>query len=354
MAISAYSDVFNLLIMPHSIYSATMTSPFTGGIAMLQRKWQERRYRKEPFRIREHFWHCADTGQSFSTEAVDALNLRQVHHQYRSRHHIPFPEEIVAIRRQYGLSATKMAEVLDFGVNSYRNYELGEMPSQANAKLIRLAARPERFEEFVAEKWDLFSSSQQQRLQDRIASLKQADGLRPVFSYLWNHHLEPSEFTGFVKPDLAKVTQFVLYFAERARPLKTRLNKLLFFADFLHFKRTGQAISGCNYRAIPYGPVPSHFHELFGMLESQGAVDIQEELFGSGHVGERFVAMRAADLSLFSPTEQACMEQVLWHFEGLRTRDLIEVSHQELAWKENHTQRKLISFQQYAFDLKAL
>ena len=42
-----------------------------------------------------------------------------------------------------------MAEVLGFGVNAYRNYEAGKVPSKSNARLIRLAKDPNKFMELV-------------------------------------------------------------------------------------------------------------------------------------------------------------------------------------------------------------
>lgn len=331
-----------------------MNSPFTTGKAVLEKEWTNHTFRKDSFRVLEHRYRCIDTKQVFYTDHLTQINLAQVHNLYRSRYQIPFPQEIRQIREQYGLSASKMSDLLGFGVNSYRQYEQGEMPSQANAKLIRLAAIPDRFVEFLQDKVTLFSAPQIGKIRERVRELKQNEQLSPIMNYLWNYHLEANEFTGFVKPTFEKVAGFVLFFVQECRPLKTRLNKLLFYADFLHFKKTGFSISGCSYRAIPYGPVPSHFHELFGLLQDQGYLRIEEELFSSGHIGERFDPTRLLDDEIFSPTELETMEKVVQHFQDLRTRDLIEISHTEEAWKANISSRKLISYQTYGFNLTGL
>ncbi|MEM6346072.1 MAG: type II TA system antitoxin MqsA family protein [Bacteroidota bacterium] len=329
-------------------------SPFTGGEAVLKKEWATRDFRKESFEIWEHYYQCKDTGETFSTKELDQLNLQQVHNLYRALHHIPFPDEIRATREKYGLSAAKMSEVLDFGINSYRNYENGEIPSPANAKLIRLAQEPKQFARFVEEKESIFSPNAYRKVNAVLDKLLQKDRLDAVVQYLWNFHMEANEFTGFVKPTFEKVANYVLYFAQKANPLKTRLNKLLFYSDFLNFKESGFSISGCNYRAIPYGPVPSHFHELFGILEAQNYIRIEEELYDHGGVGERFQAAREFDASLFTESELKHMESVVASFEDTRTRQLIELSHQEDGWEQNHEQRELISYQQYAFHLKGI
>ena len=331
-----------------------MKSPFTGGEALLRKEWAQQTFRGDTFDIYRHYYVCADTQEEFSTRELDELNIAQVHNQYRALHHIPFPEEITEIREMYGLSAARMSEILDFGINSYRKYELGEIPSLANAKLIRLARKPDTFTGFVEEKKELFSDKSYQKLEGRLKQLLQEEGLPDIVGYIWNHHMEANRFTGYVKPNFEKVANFIMFFAKRCEPLKTRMNKLLFYCDFYHYKKTGLAISGCNYRAIQMGPVPSHFHELFGILESEGYVKIEEKLFDHGGVGEQFFAGKDINEELFSSEELASMEEIAKHFEEIRTRQMISLSHEEAAWKENEDTRQLIDYQQYAFDLKAL
>jgi DNA-binding transcriptional regulator YiaG/uncharacterized phage-associated protein len=330
-----------------------MKSPIPGKRVELKREKITETFRKESFPIWRHYYQDLDSGETFTTDELDELNSSQLYNQYRSNHHIPFPAEIAAIRQQYGLSASKMSEVLDFGINSYRNYENGEIPSLANAKLIRLAKKPRQFLLFLEEKKDIFSAKSYQRVMDRITELMTPDALEPLVDYIWNHETEASPLTGYVKPSFEKVANFVLFFAEKLQPLKTKLNKLLFYSDFLNFQRTGYAISGCNYRAITLGPVPSHFSELFGLLEDQGYVQVEHEVLERG-VGERFVPAKSFDPSLFSEKELQHMAEVAQTFESFKTTEIVNLSHEEQAWLENQEKRNLINFQQYGFELKGL
>lgn len=321
---------------------------------ILTKRWAEATFRKEAFAYWEHTYRDPQTGLSFRSEALDALNLQQIYNQYRTRHHIPFPAEIRQIREQYGLSAAKMAEILDLGTNTYRQYEHGEMPSLANAKLIRMAEKPQNFKQFVEEKKGELGERAYTKICQFIEQAQHRRGKKLTEPHLWNPYVMPNEFTGYVRPDLQKVAQFVMFFARYTQPLKTRLNKLLFYADFLHFRETGFAISGCSYRAIQLGPVPSHFHQLFGILEAQRFIHIEEELYDKGWVGERFREAQAFDPSFFSESELMSMKQVLDHFRDIKTQDLIAASHQEKGWIDNQDQRSLINYQVYAFDLRGV
>ena len=103
-------------------------------------------FRKETFEIVFQYYKCEDSEEQYTTTVLDEVNLNQVYNQYRDKFNIPFPDEILRIREKYGVSASRMAAILGFGTNSYRQYESGEMPSISNAKLIQLADNPGRNE----------------------------------------------------------------------------------------------------------------------------------------------------------------------------------------------------------------
>ncbi|MFK7971540.1 MAG: type II toxin-antitoxin system antitoxin SocA domain-containing protein [Bacteroidia bacterium] len=330
-----------------------MKSPFTNGNAQLARKWESSTFRKEAFLACAWHYVCEDTGETFSTTEQDELILTQVHNLYRAKHHIPFPNEIREIREQYGVSAAKMSEILDLGANSYHNYENGKIPSLANAKLIRTAKSPEQFRQFVEEKKEIFSEKAYAKIMTRVDALLKPDVLEPIVDYIWNHDTEANAFTGFVKPHLEKVAHFVLYFAKHVQPLKTKLNKLLFYADFLHFRETGFAISGCNYRAITLGPVPSHFSELFGLLEDQNYLNIEHKVSDKG-VGERFIPAKEFNEALFTEKELGAMATIAKRFKETRTTEIVNLSHEEPAWLDNHKNKKLIDYTKYGFMLEGV
>ena len=126
-----------------------MKSPITGKEMKLGTERRCLNFRKETFEIIFHYYKCEDSGEQFTTTSLDDVNINQVYNQYRDKFNLPFPDEIIRIREKYGLSAAKMSEILGFGVNSYRQYEAGEMPSVANAKLIQMVDDPKKFIDMV-------------------------------------------------------------------------------------------------------------------------------------------------------------------------------------------------------------
>ena len=102
--------------------------------------------------------------------------------------------------------------------------------------------------------------------------------------YLLGSHL-PDEYSGYRQPDMARFVEMVVFFAERLRPWKTKLNKLLFYADFTCYRETGFSMSGVRYCAIDTGPVPNNFNALFNHLTNSRGGGCRHEEFENGGGG---------------------------------------------------------------------
>lgn len=47
----------------------------------------------------------------------------------------------------------------------------------------------------------------------------------------------------------------------------TKMNKLLFYTDFLSYRERGIAMTGLSYRAISYGPVPENWDRAYSQFD---------------------------------------------------------------------------------------
>lgn len=334
-----------------------MKSPITGNDMVLEKKPRTMVFRKKEYTVSYHYYLCPDSNEQFTSEHLDEINLMQVYNQYRVEHKLPFPAEIRALRESYALSATKMAEVLGFGVNTYRNYEQGEVPSESNARLIQVAQDPEEFEKIITLS-GVLSGSQFERVKGRIHHLKEEREKVQCIdleSYLMGELL-PDEFSGFKKPSLERLLEAVVFFAQRLSPWKTKLNKLLFYSDFLHFKEYGVSLTGSRYCAIQLGPVPENFQSVFEYAARRGIVKVEEISFTNGGTGEKFSIGEDREFNpdLFEERELQTMERVCKQFEALNTQEIIDISHREPAWIDNQLEHAPISYLKYGFDLRAI
>lgn len=332
-----------------------MKSPFTDKDMKMVKEWRTMKFRKEEFQVLFHAYKCLDTGEQFEDQRFAELNYNQLINQYRSRHNIPFQEQIISTRKKYNLSATKMSEILGFGVNGYRQYEDGEIPNQSNSNLILLANDPHEFRKLVNLNSSLDSKFKEKtfRTIDALNHKEKENKLQKILErYLFNN-CSPNHLTGYKTPNIEKLTEMVVFFSEKLSPWKTKLNKLLFYSDYHMYQQYGFSMSGSQYQAIPMGPVPYKYHSLFDYMVENGDVTIYYSQFENGGIGEQFKPNenRTFNKDLFTEPELEVLEFVLKRFKNTSTDEIIDISHQEKAWRENKDQRSLIDYV-YSFDLK--
>lgn len=332
-----------------------MKSPITGKDMTLTKERRFIDFRKETFNVVFHYYICEDSGEQFTTTSFDEININQVYNQYRDKFNIPFPDEIIEIREKFGLSASKMSTILGFGVNSYRQYEAGEMPSTSNARLIQMIKDPKKFIEML-ELSDLLVKKAKyiQKAQALIEERK-----RNIFNfnfkdYLLGNHLADI-YSGYRNPNFEKFTEMIVFFSEKVQPFKTKMNKLLFYADFLMFKQSCFSISGVRYKAIDMGPVPHNFQSIFEFLANNDIIDIHYTKFPQGYTGEQFKKRKEREFnkSLFSEAELEVLNKIVTEFKKTSTNDIIELSHLEKAWKINKKSKSTISYED-AFELSQI
>lgn len=148
-----------------------MNSPFTGGHATLVEEKATTTYRGEEFDYTRRYYRCDDTGIAFTDDETDAWSLEQIYSQYREKYGIPAPEEIKAIREQYGLSATTMSKILGIGDNQYGLYENGEMPTKNIGRMIATIKDKNIFSMYVDMAKNQFTEKENNRIREKVANV---------------------------------------------------------------------------------------------------------------------------------------------------------------------------------------
>jgi len=330
-----------------------MKSPFTGKEMSIRREKRMLNFRKEEIEIDFHYYYCEDTGEKFESDDLAELNRLQVLNKYRERLNLPFPEKIIEIRKKYGIPASTMSDILGFGVNTYRNYENGEIPSTANARLMQMIEHSGEFAKMVDLSKNLLQKEREKILR-RISQLNENTRKPNPIAGDWLLSTgNPNEFNGYRQFDFEKAARIAVYFAEKMQLWKTTLNKLLFYCDFYHFKENCYSISGLNYRAIQLGPVPANFDTLFDQIVVNNHLSVEYNEFPNGALGERYIPGQNITFNpeFFNDSEIKTMVMVHEKFKNMTAQQIIELSHIEKAWKENQKEKKIISYY-YAFEME--
>jgi putative zinc finger/helix-turn-helix YgiT family protein len=330
---------------------------YCDGTATVDAETRQLEFRKEKFDVVVHFYRCKKCMEEFTTTEVDTVTINQLHNQYREKHQIPFPEEISAVREKYGISAAKMSEVLGFGINGYGNYEKGEIPSLANATLIRTASKPGHFLDMISEAADRISPGVLAKLQTRVNELIEAEGMHDFYYCTGFLKARPCDANGYTVPNRNKIENLVMAITKECEQDfndRLKINKMLFYIDFVNYRKTGKSITGLSYRAIQLGPVPSDYDILFEMLLRNETLVNEWKKEPGGQMRELFRTVKKCNMEIFDKAEKESISTAIKLFKKTSTWEMVQLSHKEKAWLDNYKEKKLVSFQKYAFGLKGI
>jgi hypothetical protein len=133
-----------------------------------------------------------------------------------------------------------------------------------------------------------------------------------------------------------KLAELVLYVAQKLRDDPTggatKLNKVLYFAEFAHTRAYGEPITGVPYQKLPRGPAPRRLLPIREWLIQSGAAVMEQDQF-LGYPLHRLVPKREPDLSLLSETAVKMVDQVIQSLWGQTAEQTSERSHEEAGWR---------------------
>jgi len=123
------------------------------------------------------------------------------------------------------------------------------------------------------------------------------------------------------------------HFASKGIELyKTKVNKLLFYADMSAFYLTGRGLSGAYYVNLPFGPVPDRFEDMIdhasnlGAIEAVGIPDKDPSI--------RVIKPGAEALDVLDDSDRRMLDWVVENYGSLSTAQITDLSHEEKAYKD--------------------
>lgn len=329
-----------------------MKSPFTGKeMTRIYEKcvWQ---FRGEKFSYYRTAWRCQDTGEQFTTDESDDAGYFQVTNQYREKYGIPFTDEIVATRERYAISAAKMAQILGFGINQYRLYEQGEVPNVSNGRIIRSIMNPKVMLDMVESSRNVLSPNEYNKITSKVLSVIN-DSQNYKFTQYETQRLFSSPRgadNGYAQISLVRLKNILLRILSKCNDVWcTKMNKLLFYIDFLSYRERGFAMTGLSYKAISFGPVPERWDKVYSEFP-----EISQNLQQAGDfVGSVLHTDSPMDEGILSDADISIIDSVCSLLGNKSSRELSQISHDEDAWLINQNNHNRISFDN-AFSLKAI
>lgn len=117
---------------------------------------------------------------------------------------------------------------------------------------------------------------------------------------------------------------------------KTKLAKILYFADFYHYYNNLESMSGVLYRCKEYGPLADTFLELTDDLYETGQIKIDCLSFGAQMISIP-KQLNNIDLSLLSEDEKKEIKQICERWKDSNVQMIVDYTHKQKPWMSCRT-----------------
>lgn len=135
--------------------------------------------------------------------------------------------------------------------------------------------------------------------------------------------------------DESKLQDVILFFVRHGETDlgKTKLMKLLYFADFGHYRQHYVPITGAAYQKWPQGPVAPRALDLLREMVRDGLIR-REDLPVGTKVMQTHVMSHPdwSELATLDEAEKATVREVWKKWRNATTNEIVSASHKEPGW----------------------
>lgn len=111
-----------------------------------------------------------------------------------------------------------------------------------------------------------------------------------------------------------------------------KLNKILYYSDFIAYERLDLPITGAAYRKLKHGPAPEAMVPIREEMVKSGLAKVEARLHPRNHEEHRLIPLRKADASMFTLAELEIVNEVIAKLKDLSATDTSDLSH-DIRWK---------------------
>lgn len=133
--------------------------------------------------------------------------------------------------------------------------------------------------------------------------------------------------------EMVELLKLVLYLTNNCKKeiYRTKLNKLLFYTQFLYKKEYEEVLlEEWEFKYDYFGPVLENLNERLDILEKIGAIEVVSNQFGS-----IIYPKKVLDIEEYTEEEIYVLNKVIDKFDSFTSREISEYSHEELFWSDD-------------------
>ena len=292
--------------------------------------------RGEEVEYEETYFLCPNSDkeeQEFVTGQMENENLLKARNAYRRNHGLLTTDEIIAIRKVYGLSQVDLAKLLGWGEATISRYESKAIQDETYDTMLRLIKEnPYAVLDFIQKNGEKFSKRKKLEIEQRIMDHLNEEGKeflqRKSLESEYVDYQEPCDENGYRLLDIDKLETIISYIAKRVTHLyKVRLMKMLWYADALFFKEHGIAMTGLVYCHDDMGALPIGHYQIVGLEKVNTKMEEEYE-----YTKYHFLPNDKLDESILSDQEKDVLDRVINKFISFNAQEIVRYMHKETAY----------------------
>lgn len=277
--------------------------------------------------------YCDRTKEFLTYEGSLETNDLAFKDAYRKEVGLLTSQDIVGIREMYGVSQKDFCKILGWGSSTIARYENHQVQDIIHDEVLKkVACDPKWFLELLDRAKTELTDKAYRKYLSRGKELyhhQRNKYLRESIEATYVQYEGRNDLTGNARLNIDKVVEMINYIASYVSVLhKVKLMKMLWYCDYLYYKRNGVAITGLVYNALRMGAVPD-CHETLILLDG---VEYDEVEYGN-HTGYKFKASPDFRIKELSDAEIKVIDEVIERFKDYNADQIIHKMHGEEAYK---------------------
>lgn len=319
-----------------------MDCPICGKLHEIEKRHSEESVliKGEQVKYDSTYYFCCNADEEqceFMDPKMSNDNLLRARNTYRRNHGLLTSDEIVDIRKAYGLSQVELANLLGWGEATISRYESKAIQDVFYDKALRdVKEDPYEVHILLERNKSSFSDARLAELNRVIEKFIDEKGKellsRKNLKSEYVRYDHECDENGQTLLDIDKLEAAISFFAKNDKNLhKVKLMKLLWYADALSYKKSGHTVTGLVYTHAPMGALPIGYNKISG-LENVSVEEVSKPSYD--HTFITFKANEKADLSCLTDEDQIILDKVSIKFRNYTGKDLKNYMHEEIAYKE--------------------
>ena len=292
-------------------------------------------FKGEDIEYKSHYLFCEESDSYFEDEIAITENDIVLKDAYREKMGLLKSKDIIEIRNRYEISQNDLCEILKWGKKTITRYEGHQIQDKAHDMILRkISEDPSWYIELLNESRASFAEDVYRKYSEKaLAIYEKCEDyyLRKLISANCSNYARNPKYTGNTHLSFSKIADVIKYYAsseEVTSLYKVKLMKMMWYADFISYKKRNHAITGLPYIALPMGAVPES-HDYIIKLKG-----VPCEIRQINEAEAYFFHTNEKNYPTLTNEDKEILDIVISVIGKWDTKKIVDHMHKEIAFKK--------------------